>query len=210
MPDAGVEDDDREVGRQRHEAMLLGSAVEQERVTGPCEERRCRVHQADGHADRTMLRLLRDVRELESRQLELGRAAEREGQGHRQRRRRRQPGADRNGGGDRPVEPRGRPAALVQHAGDGARVADPAPESRPRRSVGRELDGLGELVRPEPDDGRIRPPAHRHAALERDRQDKPAGVIGVLPDEVDATGREGSRHVIGYLRNLSTLGIYAN
>ena len=35
---------------------------------------------------------------------------------------------------------------------------------------------------------RIRPPANRHAAIDGDRQDKPAGVIGVLPDQVDAAG----------------------
>ena len=31
-------------------------------------------------------------------------------------------------------------------------------------------------------------PAHRHAASDGDRLDEAAGVIGVLPDEVDAIG----------------------
>ena len=31
-------------------------------------------------------------------------------------------------------------------------------------------------------------PAHRHAAIDGDRLDEAAGVIGVLPDEVDAIG----------------------
>jgi len=170
--------------------MLLGAAVEEERVTAPCEQRRRRVHQAHGHPDRTALRLLRDLRELESGQLEPGRPTEREGERHRQRRRRRQPGTDRQGRRDRSVESRGGPAPLAQQLGDGGRVANPACELRPSTPVRFELDRLRELGRAETDGRRIRPPAKSHAAVDGDGEDKTARMISVFPDEVDAAGRK--------------------
>ena len=40
---------------------------------------------------------------------------------------------------------------------------------------------------------RVRPPAHRHAAIDGDRQYEPAGVVSVFPDEVDAAGGQDRR-----------------
>ena len=89
----------------------------------------------------------------------------------------------------RAVDPDRRPSALGQQRGDCGRVAAPAGEPGRRRPVGRELhQRLRERSRPEPDGLRVRPPANGHAAIDGDRQDKPAGVIRVFPDQVDAAG----------------------
>ena len=175
VADPRVEDNDRDVLWQRDEPVLLGGAVEQERVAAMGEQAHRRVHEADRHADGSVLRLARDVRELESRKLEARRPAEREPDRDRQRRRGRQPGADRHRGRHPSVEPDRRPAPLGQERGDGGRVAAPAGEPGRRRPVGRELHHrLGERGRPEPDGVRVWPPVHRHAAIDGHRQDEPA------------------------------------
>ena len=107
-------------GRQRDEPVLLGRAVEQERAAALSEQAHRRVHEADGHADRPVLRFPRDVRKLESRKLEARRPAEREPDRDRQRRRGRQPGADRHRRRHRAVEPDRRPAALASSSATAA------------------------------------------------------------------------------------------
>ena len=67
VADPRVEDDDRDVLRQRDEPVLLGGAVEQESMAATGEQAHRRVHEADRHADGSVLRLARDVRELEPR-----------------------------------------------------------------------------------------------------------------------------------------------
>ena len=126
VPNARVEDDHDQPGRQQHEPVLLGAAVEEERMTAPCQQRSSRVHQPNGHPDRTPLRLLGDARELDPGQLEPRRPAEREGDRHRERRRRRQPGAHRHGRGDRSLKPCGRAAPLAQELRDRGRIG-PSP-----------------------------------------------------------------------------------
>jgi hypothetical protein len=56
----------------------------------------------------------------------------------------------------------------------------------------------------------IRPPAHRHAAIDSDRQDEPAGVIGVLPDEVDAAGRQDRRGFVDHGCEIYRELLYTN
>ena len=196
VADPRVEDDDRDVLWQRDEPVLLGGAVEQERVAATGEQAHRRVHEADRHADGSVLRLARDVRELEPRKLEARRPAEREPDRDRQRRRGRESGADRHGGRHPSVEPDRRPASLGQERGDGGREAAPAGEPGLRRPVGRELHHrLGKRGRLEPDGVLVRPPVHRDTAIDGHGQDEPAGVIGVLPDEVDAARCQDRRSI---------------
>ena len=191
VPHPGVEDDERDAGWQRDESVLLGPAVEQQRVPLAAEQRARRVHQPHRNADRESLGRLRDPGQLDARQLVRGSAREREADRHGQCRRRGHPCPDRDGGDDLAVQPGDRDAVLAEqpyHRGD---VSAPALGRDRRRCMRRELDRIAEGGRPQAD-RRIcrRGPRHRRPEIHGDRQDEPARVVGVLADQVDARRRD--------------------
>ena len=65
VSDARIEHDDREVGGQRHRAVLRRSAVEEERAPAAREDDRGRVHQSARHADGEAFRLAHEACQLE-------------------------------------------------------------------------------------------------------------------------------------------------
>ncbi len=157
VADPRVEDDDGEVLGERDEPVLLGGAVEQERAAATSEQAHRRVHEADGHADRPELRFARHVGKLEPRELELRGPAEGEPDRDRQRRRGRQPGADRHRRRHalrraRPPAARARRAARRRRPRSGpSRRARAAPSRRARApppSPGTRPTGAGWRARP--------------------------------------------------------------
>src|SRR5581483_8830039 len=117
-------------------------------------------------------------RELERLELEAGDCAEREADHHLERRRRRQPGSDRQGRRERSPDGDLRATELAELRRDRIHVPLPALDVL----GGRELGGVGRLA--------IEP----YAAVDRGREDEAADEVGVLADQVDAAGREERPH----------------
>ena len=90
----------------------------------------------------------------------------------------------------RPRQPDRRPAEQIELGGDRLRVARPA--GRPQAPPPSAANG-GAAPKPLRRRARSRPgrraTSTRDAVLDRDRQDEPAAVVGVLADQVDAAGR---------------------
>ena len=129
--DARVEDDDRQPGRQRHEPVLLGAAVEEKRVTAPCDSDAAGSIRPTGTPTARRSASCGDASELEPGQLEPtpGRVRGRARRSAPPTTTARHPPARST----RPFRrvPR-RPAPLAQQLGDGGRVANPSGELRAR------------------------------------------------------------------------------
>ena len=128
--DAGVDDDERGLGRDRDEPLLERAAVEQDGMALATEQRRRLVEDPARHADRSQLGALARERELERLEHEVRNRTERKPDRDLERRRRREARPDRQVDADRSGEADRRPAEQVELGRDGLRVASPAPCSR--------------------------------------------------------------------------------
>ena len=186
--DAGVEDQERGARRSVDQPVLERTAVEQDRALGRSEEARRLVEDAARDSHRPELRPLAEEGELERIELEVGNRAERERNRHLEGSGRREPRSRGKVGRDRARQANRRPAGIAELGGDPLHVSRPSVGAR-AVSVGG--DGLRFAV----DLGHERDLALRSsrcepdAVLDRDGQNEPAAVVGVLPDQVDPPRR---------------------
>jgi hypothetical protein len=185
--DAGVDDDERRLGRNGDEPVLERAAVEQDRVTLATQERRSLVEDAARHADRPQLGALTRKRELERLELEIRDRAEAGPAPERCR-------------DERPA-PTGRSEVTAPREGTGgAAVAATAQRSapnrrRPRAPVGGERRRGTETLRDERHLTALGRDVDRDPVLDRDREHEAAAVVGVLTDQVHAAGRPRGAHL---------------
>ena len=184
----GIDDHEPDVRRNRDRSVLERVAVEQDRALGGSEQARGLVEDPARHAHRSQLRPLAEESELERLELEVGHRAESERERHLEGGRRRETPSRREVGRDRPRQADRGPTRIFELGGDRLHVSPPS--TRPRAaSVGgdglrspvplgleRDLVPRGSCLEPDP-------------VLDRDGQDEPTAVVGVLPDEVDPSRR---------------------
>jgi hypothetical protein len=176
-----------EVGRDL--LVAEAAAVEEQEVVAPAHEHGDLVHDAALHARESVLGRLRDAREGKAVAPLRVQGIEAQGQARAQGRRRRQPRAQRDVPAKDKPESRTRvfqQAEAVHHARDVARprllrqFAVPACELELFAEVVRAQGASAVLRRAE---GEV------HGAVDGGGHDIAVGVVGVLPDEVDAAGR---------------------
>ena len=186
--DAGVDDQERGVRRNADQPVLERVAVEQDRALVGSEQARRLVEDPARNAHGPQLRPLAEEGELERLELEVGDGAERERERHLEGGGRREPRSGREVGRDRARQADRGPTCVGELGGHRLRVSRPSPSAR-AASVGgdglrspvplgleRDLPLRANGCEPDP-------------VLDRDGQDEPAAVVGVLADEVDPPRR---------------------
>lgn len=202
MPLARVDDEERELPRKLDPAPLERAAVEEQCLSFAPEQRCSLVEDAGGHADRSLLGTLTGPREVEWLKLEVRDRAERECHDYLQRSRGAEAGPAREIRFHDTLEADRRTTELGQPLGDSRDVATPASRVAGPVRVQVHRFPLGDEGDP------LRGPGGQlDTQMDRDRQDEPAAVVRVLPDEIDAPRcPETLRHAILNLVKVAFIG----
>jgi hypothetical protein len=164
--------------------MLERAAVEQERRSLQAEQGCGLVEDSGRNSDGAPLGALAGERELERIELEVGGSAQRERHHDLEGPRGTESGAPREIGVERALDPNRGTSESGEFLGDARHIT--APTTHLAAPVRRELDRFARRAELDAFCGLGLKP---DAELDRDREDEPAAVVGVLADQVDASGR---------------------